>query len=195
MAVAIPIIALAATAVSAGVGAYGAISSANAASASATYQAAVAKNNASIASANAANADSAGQAQQQASALQTRAEVGGAIAAQASSGLDVNSGSAVAVRSSDAALGTLSGMNIRNNAARQAYGYTTQSSNFDAQAGADIATGQNAQAAGGIGAAGSLIGGLASGASTYTKLYPNSLAFDPTAVNLAGRAAPSPVVQ
>ena len=180
---AIPLIAIGATLLSGAVAGYSAIKSSNAQSAAANYQAEVAKNNASIASSNASYAEEAGAAQEQTSALQTRAEVGSAAAAQASSGLDINSGSAVAVRSSDAALGTLSGLNIRNSAARQAYGYETQSSNFTADAGLDTATAANASAAGGISAAGSVIGSLGSAGSTYAK-------FNTVGVNLGGAASP-----
>lgn len=59
----------------------------------------------------------------------------GAIkAAEAAGNVDVNSGSAVDVQSSAAALGELNAITIRGNAAKEAYGYETQSTSFENQA-------------------------------------------------------------
>lgn len=51
-------------------------------------------------------------------------------AALAASGVDINSGSAQDVVDSDAALGEFDAMTIRNNAARQAWGYQVQAADY-----------------------------------------------------------------
>jgi hypothetical protein len=162
--------AVAATVIGAGVTAYSAESSAAAQAQAANYQAQVARNNQTIANNNADAATAAGAAQEQQNAMKTRAEVGAQLADQASSGLDVNSGSAVDVRSSTSALGELSGLNIVNNAARTAYGYKTQSENFGAQANLDTMEASSASLAGDLGAAGSIIGGIGSASSLQDEL-------------------------
>lgn len=174
------IAAVAASVIGAGVTAYSAEASGAAQSKAASYQAQVALNNQQTANNNAAAATAAGAAQEQQNAMKTRAEVGAQLAEQASSGLDVNSGSAVDVRKSTSMLGELSGLNIVNNAARQAYAYQTQSSNFGAQAQLDTMEASSATAAGNIGAAGSIISGLGSAGSMYSQ-FQQTGAFNPGA--------------
>lgn len=180
---AIPIIAVAATALSAGVGAYSAISSANAQSAAANYQAQVAKNNAEIAAGNANYAQQVGYTQEQQQAMKTRAAVGSVITQQAANGLDVNSGSALTVRQSTATEGALSAMNIRNNAAREAYGYRVQGLGYQSQSELDTATAKNAQTAGVLGATGDILGGAASTTTLYQHLASTG-AFNPNPPNI-----------
>lgn len=160
--------------VGAGIGGYGAIESGEASSAAAKYQSQVSANNAQIATQNATYATAAGEAQVTQQQLKTAATIGGIRGAQAASGLDVNSGSNEDVQSSAAELGELSVLNIRNAAAKQAYGYQTQSVS-------DVAQGQLSQAAsgqdliaGGVGATGSVIGGAASSANSYAKFLQGS---------------------
>ena len=179
-AIAVAIASVAASAVGAGVTAYSAEAAGAAQSKAADYQAQVALNNQKTANDNAALATAAGAAQEQQNAMKTRAEVGAQMAAEASSGLDVNSGSAVNVRASTSALGELSGLNIVNNAARQAYAYQTQSSNFGAQAQLDTMEASSATAAGNIGAAGSIIQGIGSSGSLYSN-FQQTGAFNPGA--------------
>ncbi len=166
MGAALPIIAVAATVIGAGVSIYGAEQTGAAQTKAANYQAAVAQNNAITAQANAAYATSAGEAQQESQAMSTRALLGNEKAAQASSGLDVNSGSAVDVRSSAAELGALSGLNIGSNAALKAAAYRAQAGGLSAQSNLDIMQGQQAGTAADLSAAGSAIGAAGSVAST-----------------------------
>jgi len=180
---AIPIIAIAATVASTAVAGYGAIQSASASSQAANYQAQVAKNNASIASSNAAYAQNAGAVAEQNQALKTRAAIGSVITQEAANGLDVNTGSNLNVRQSTAAMGTQSELNIRNNTARQAYGYKTQQQGYIQQAGLDTTTAENATTAGGISAFGDLVGGVASSATLYEHLARTG-AFEPNAPTL-----------
>ena len=71
----------------------------------------------------------------------TRARVASARAAAGASGVDVSSGSALAVQAGTARTGAYDAMLIRVNAARQAWGFTTQGQ-------FDRAQGQYARAAG-----------------------------------------------
>lgn len=58
--------------------------------------------------------------------VQTRRTIGAQRAASAASGIDANSGSAVDLQGQEASFGALDETMIRNNAAREAWGYTTQ---------------------------------------------------------------------
>jgi hypothetical protein len=154
--------AIVASVAGAGVGAYGAISAGNAAQSAANYQGQVAANNAIIADQNAKAATAAGNAQAEQQRMKTNAIIGAQMAGQASSGLDTGSGSPLDVRTSTKELGELDVLTIRNNAARQAYGYQTQSSSFTAQGALDRLTGANAATAGDIGGISSILGGASS---------------------------------
>jgi hypothetical protein len=100
----------------------------------AKYQAQVASNNQRIALMNAGAANRAGAQKEQSEAWKVRALMGQQAAAQGASGLNVNSGSAQAVRDSTAALGNLSFANIRDNAMREEYGYRGQATQFGNEA-------------------------------------------------------------
>jgi hypothetical protein len=100
----------------------GGISNQNAANA----QSQIAANNATIAASNAHRASMAGNAQAEQQGLKARYQVGSTKAIQGASGIDVNTGSAAAVRGSEARIGMLDALNIRSKAAQQAYGYQLQ---------------------------------------------------------------------
>lgn len=163
--------ALALGAIGTGVQAYGAMSSAEAASANAAYQSQVAANNAKIAKQNANWTMQAGEQQSTTEGMKTRSEVGAIKSAQAANGIDVNSGSAVDVRSSSSELGELNALTLKSNASRQAYGYETQSSDYTAQSQLDASQSSQALDAGMFSAAGSLLGGASSFAGNYAKDY------------------------
>ncbi len=171
-AAALPSLATAGTAlsaVSAGVGALGQLQSARAASNSANYNAQVAANNAKLQTQNAALAGAEGEANAGNAAMRTRAEVGSIKTAQAASGVDVNSGSAVDVRSSASELGELNALTIRSNAAKQAYGFQTAATSDTAQSQLDKAQASYASEAGDIGAANTFLGGESNAALNYAK--------------------------
>ena len=153
----------------AGVGVYGSIQSSNAASASAKYNAQVAQQNQQIAMQNATSAGQAGEAQAAQAEQKTRAEVGAIKAASAAGNIDVNSGSALDVRSSADELGELNAITIRGNAAKQAYGYETQGTSFQNQATLDTSQAASASTAGEIGAGSTFLGGVGNAASNYGK--------------------------
>lgn len=162
-------VAAGAAVVGAGISAYGSIESSEATAAADKYNAAVAQNNAIIANNNASQAAAAGESQAEQTALQTRAKVGGLKANEAAAGVDVNSGSALDVRSSAQQLGELNAITVRSNAAKVAYGYQTQNMNDVAQAQLDQTAANNAITAGDINAAGNVVGGLSSAAGSYAK--------------------------
>lgn len=153
---------LAASAVGAAASAAGAEQQGKANSAMYAYQAQVAQNNQVIANQLAAQATQAGEANVDTKRLQTAGVIGSELAAQGASGLDVNKGSNVDVRSSAAELGELDALTIRNNAARTAYGYQVQGLNYGAQASLNTAGSQSALTAGNLQAFTSLAGGAGS---------------------------------
>lgn len=159
---ALPTAALIIGGIGAGVSAIGALGSASATASAANYQAQVAQNNATIAAQNAETATQAGQAQATAQSLQGRAALGAITSGEAANGLDINSGSALDTRATQREFNELNTETTAANAALQAYGYRTQSTNFQAEAGLQQMTASSALEAGGIGAAGSLLGGASS---------------------------------
>jgi len=128
----------------------------------ADYQAQIARNNASISRANAEQAVRAGQAAALAQGLRTRDIVGRTKAAQAASGIDVNSGSALTVQQSERILGMMDAMTIRANAARAAYGYESQAAGDVARAAMLKRRGKMERIGGLIGASGTILEGASS---------------------------------
>ena len=151
----------------AAVSAYGSYESGQAQQAAAKYQSQVEQNNAIIAQQNAQWAAQAGNAQAEQKQLETRAKVGGILASQAAAGIDVNSGSAVDVKSSASELGELDAINIRSNAARTAYGYNVQSSSDQNQSQLDTFEGNADAEAGDIKAGGSVLSAVGTGYTSY----------------------------
>jgi hypothetical protein len=160
---------MAASALGGVTGAIGAERSAAATGAMASYQAQVAAQNATLASQNAALAGAAGEAQVEQAGLKTKGQVGAIKAAQAASNIDVNTGSALDVRSSAAELGELNALTIRSNAAKTAYGYQTQQLQFTGQQQAYEAEAAQAPTTGALGAAASLLSGAAGVSSQYAQ--------------------------
>lgn len=136
-----------------------------AASKAAAYNAQVADNNSKIATQNAEFAGAEGEANAGASAMKTASQIATIKTAQAANGVDVNSGSAVNVRASEAELGEVNALNIRANAARQAYGYATQSQQFTSQKQLDEVQSDQANTGSYLSAAGSFLGGASSAAN------------------------------
>ncbi len=173
---ALPAIAAVAGIAGAGVSAYGAYEQGQAAkeagaaqAASANYSAQVAANNAAIAEQNAQHAEAAGRAQAEAVSLkgaQTSARI---KVAQAASGIDVNTGSAVDVQESQGEKNTLDTETVMSNAELQAYGYRTQGTGYTAQSALDTATAEQAPIGASFAASGDYLkggGGLLSSISS-----------------------------
>lgn len=138
-------------------GAAGSIQQGYASSAAAGYNAKVAEENAQLAKQNAAWTGAEGSQASELQGLRTKANVGAIQTAQAANGVDITSGSAKAVQRSEAQMGALSQANIRSNAARQAYGFETQSAFDMGQASLDKSQARNDVTAGFVGGATSLL--------------------------------------
>lgn len=169
VAVTVGIASVAVAVIGTGVTVMGQMQAADAAKANADYQAQVAKNNQITATQNANYALQAGRVQEQAQ-RQKEAQTQGAIrAAEGANGLDVNSGSNAQIQVGAAEIGEQDALTVRNTAARRAYGYQTQASDFGATAGLDQMTGSNAQLAGYATAGGSLLSGASSVAQKWSQ--------------------------
>lgn len=126
-------IATAATIGSSAISALGSIQQSRANAASAGYNAKVAAQNAQIQTQNANFAGAEGEQNVAAEGAKTKAALAATLANQGASGVDINTGSAVDVRESEAKLGALNALTIRSNAAKQAYGFQTGAASDVAQ--------------------------------------------------------------
>ena len=139
------------------------------------YQARVASNNAVLAQADAQSATRAGDFGTERQLLETGQLVGKEKATQGANNVDVNQGSAVDVRDATQNTGALDAAVIRYNAARAAYGYGLQASNYKTQSTMDmLTTGFNA-----LGGGAKTYASYISGASA---LQDKKLAFDQSGV-------------
>lgn len=163
MGFAMPLLAIAGPALSA----IGQVNQGFAASKSASYQSQVAANNAAIAAQNARLTMETGAAKEAAQGMKSRATVGHITAAEGASGIDVNTGSAAAVRSAAAELGELDAMTIRSNSAREAYGYKVQESNELAQSQLLKKQAESAKTGGILAGLGSLVSGVSGVGSKF----------------------------
>jgi len=133
------------------------------------YQAGIARLNSQIAQQNSTYAINVGEIQAQQEGLAGGQQMGRIVAGQAASGLDVNSGSNKQVQQSQVGIERTSTTAIRSNAAKVAYNYRVQGSEFTAEAAADVMAGKNAQTAGQIGAISSILGSATSVSSQWLK--------------------------
>jgi hypothetical protein len=132
------------------------------------YQAGVAQINAQTAQQNADYARDQGSAQAAQVGLKAGQQMGQTIAAQASSGLDINSGSAVQVRAGQKIITGMDEAQVVSNAARTAYNFDVQSVQYQNQATLDILAGNNAVTAASINAESSILGTVSSVASKWS---------------------------
>ena len=122
------------------------------------YQAQMAQINAQIALQNRDYALQKGGIEAQNYGMKARQQAGQIKSAQAASGIDINSGSAKEVQESQHLVAMSDLDTIRSNAAKTAYDYTVQSTNFSNQAAVYTAAGQNASQAGWLNGIGSFVG-------------------------------------
>ena len=162
-------IGIAASIAGAGIGAAGALSKGSSEAGMYNYQAGVADINSKIAKQNAAWSLGAGGVQAEQLGQKQAQRMGAIKAGQGANGLDVNSGSASGVRTSQTQTDEQDQGIVQTNAARRAYGYEVESAKFDADAAAARASGENAKTAGMFGAMSSLISGASSVASKWTQ--------------------------
>jgi hypothetical protein len=156
------------------VSAVGAISAGESQAAAANYQAQVAKNNATIAAQNAEYAIQAGQAKATDLGLQQRAQQAAVVSAIAANNVDINTGSAADVRIGQRQIGYLDTQRTVEQAALTAYGYRSQQTGFEAEAGLETAQAGFDTTAGFIGGAGDLLSGAGNVGSNYVKYFQNT---------------------
>lgn len=131
------------------------------------YQAGVAKVNAQIDRQNAEYSINYGEQQATQFGLKERQQEGQIKVAQAASNLDVNSGSAVDVQTSQRKLGQMDMTQIRSNAAKTAYDFNVKATMDENQATLDTMAGENARSAGNINAMSSILGSIGSVSSKW----------------------------
>ena len=132
------------------------------------YQAGVADVNAKIAKQNADYALATGETQAMTKGMEWRSRIGETTVRMGASGVAVGQGSSGDVIASEHKLANLDQGIIRNNAARQAYGYEVTASQDVAQAGMYRQAASDATSAGGLKAIGSILGGVSSVASKWS---------------------------
>jgi hypothetical protein len=167
-----PEVMLGATAASTLVSAIGGIGQGSAAARTGRYQAQVARNNAQIAQQNAEYASQAGETTAQAQDLKARSALGSIKAAQSASGLSVDSPSLQDAYEGSAQVYRLDTANIVQNAALRARSYEAKGTEYLAEAALDERKAGDAQTAGYLGAAGSLLSGASSFADKWAKYKP-----------------------
>lgn len=131
------------------------------------FQAHVAKNNAIISANNADAARLAGSEAESAKRLETGRRVGGALAAQGASGVDVSYGSPSEYRGALVNEGELDALTIRHNAASSALGFAQQSAGFSSESSMSRRAGAAALAGAAVNIGASYIGGASSVSSKY----------------------------
>ena len=133
------------------------------------YQAGIANLNAQIANQNAEYSIQVGEHQAMQAGLAGASTLGKIKAAQGASGLDVNSGSALDVQTSQQLINRMDQATIRSNAAKVAYNYRVEGVGLNAQAQLDTLAGKNAATTGYINAASSILGGASSVSQQWLK--------------------------
>lgn len=151
----------------AGISAFGAFSGGQAQSRQLQYQAAVAELNKKIALQNADYAQHTGDIQGRQYGMQAAQRAGAIRAGIGASGIDIGSGSKAAVQDSQRYVTELDTAQIRDNAARKAYGYAVEATQNEAQAGLLRSAASDAESAGMIKAVGSLVSGAGSVADKW----------------------------
>jgi len=160
MAAAIGIIGVVASLAGTVVSAMGAKQQADAQAKQADYQAQVARNNEIIAQQQANAARQAGAVEAQTQDYKSRQIAGTQKAILGASGVDIESGSPLAIQQSQAELARLDALTVQSNAERKAWGFDVEASNQKAQAGLYRMQASDARAAGKTAVLASLIGGV-----------------------------------
>jgi hypothetical protein len=151
----------------AGLGAAGALGKAGAASGMYSYQAGIAQLNQKIALQNRDYAYATGETQAEKYGMEARHRMGAIRAGEGASGIDIGSGSKLDVQKGQQTVTDIDMAQIRNNAARRAYGYSVEASQDVAQSNLYTAAASDARSAGTIGAIGSLVSGSTSVADKW----------------------------
>jgi hypothetical protein len=169
MATAVAGVGLGATALGGITGAIGSVFGGQSQAAMYNYQSQIASINAQIAKQNASYDVAVGEVQAQQQGMKTRAQIGATRAQQGASGLDVNSGTNVSVRASEAEIGSEDQALIRSNASKAAYGDEVIAMQDTAQSSMDQMAASNSQTAGVLGAFTSILGAGGKFGSQFTQ--------------------------
>ncbi|MHC8321202.1 virion core protein, T7 gp14 family [Pseudomonas sp. GB2N2] len=119
--------------------------------------------NAQFSEASAADTIKRGDFESDQQRIQTRDAIGTQRAGFAANGIDVNSGTAANIQDDTAQLGELDALTIKNNAAREAWGYGTQATQFKTSAKNSLSTANSNMF-------GSLLSSGANGARAYSAM-------------------------
>lgn len=160
-------VSIATTLMGGAVSAAGTSMSAGAQSQAFKYQAGVAQLNERISKQNADYSRSVGEVEAQQSGMKNRQQVGQIRVAQSASGLDINKGSAKLVSESQKDIGAQDQALIRSNAAKRAYGYEVEAAGETAKGHLATMSAANAETAGKIGVASSILGTATSVSSKW----------------------------
>lgn len=160
---------MAATGLGAITSAIGSIYQGSAQAAQYNYQSGVAQINSTLAKQNANYAVMEGGAAAQRVGIQTAQEVGAERAGQGFGNINVNTGSARAVQTSQREVGQLGEATAQYNAAQRAYGFNVKAAQDVAQAGALQLAASTSTTAGDIGAVSSVLGGVGSVSGQWLK--------------------------
>lgn len=120
---------------------------------------------------------------------QTAQQVASGRAAAAAGGADVNTGSAAAVTASRNLVGAVDALTIKNNAAREAWGYDVQAANYRTQGKLALMAGQNEATADTMKGVSTLLGGATDIYKIYKTRVPKTTPGNTTPLP-AGRPAP-----
>jgi hypothetical protein len=142
----------------------------------------VAQRNAKITEVSAADAARRGAVAEDRHRMQVRQFMGRQRAAMGGSGISMDTGTSLDIQTDTARMGELDALTIRNNAAREAWGYRVKAHNYRVQGKMDRAAGRNA-------AIGTLLTTAASVASMGTMLTPAAAGAAGTQASGLGGAA------
>lgn len=157
----------------------------------ANSQADLADKNAQIADAQSQDAIARGAQEEARFRTGVRGLIGTQRTGFAAGNIDVSSGSAVDVQADTAFRGELDALQIKNNAAREAWGYSTQAADLRARATIARKTGVFAAAAGDTAATSAYLGGATSLLTGAANLYTAKYGFStPKSTSGAGGYAP-----
>lgn len=155
--------------ISGALGAAGAATSASASAQSYQYKAGIAGLNSQIALQNQAWAQNSGAIKGEEAGLSAGQQIAKTKVVQAGSGLDINTGSSAAVRSTQTDVAKFDQGTIAADAQHTAYGYEVESVKDTAEAALDTSAASNATQAGDIGILSSIIGATGSVASKWSQ--------------------------
>jgi hypothetical protein len=156
------------TAASTAMSVMGSMQQGKAAEANAKYQAQVSANNATLAQQQAADATARGKVEEQSHRRRVAQTMGAQRANIAGSGFEIGDTTSQDILGDTASFGEIDAFAIRDNAAREAWGYEVQSSNYTNDAQLQRARGEQARSASYWSAAGDLLGGASKFSGQYS---------------------------